>query len=163
MSDTDLGDSGSVLRPRARLLRTLGEELISNEVVAVIELVKNAYDADATNVLIKFDGPLEPGKGSIEIIDNGCGMGLDVVKTVWMEPATPSKRGDRRYSARFKRRVLGEKGIGRFASSRLADELEVITRREGSKDEVYGIFDWRQFDDENRYLEIGRASCRERV
>ena len=153
MSDTDLGDSGSVLRPRARLLRTLGEELISNEVVAVIELVKNAYDADATNVLIKFDGPLEPGKGSIEIIDNGCGMGLDVVKTVWMEPATPSKRGDRRYSARFKRRVLGEKGIGRFASSRLADELEVITRREGSKDEVYGIFDWRQFDDENRYLD----------
>lgn len=153
MSSPDFGESRSVLRPRARLLRTLGEELISNEVVAVVELVKNAYDADATNVRISFTGPLEPGKGAIKVVDNGCGMELDVVRTVWMEPATPSKRGDRRYSPIFNRRVLGEKGIGRFASSRLADELEVITRREGSPKEVYGIFDWRQFDDENKYLD----------
>ena len=54
---------GIGLRPRARLLRTLGEELISNEVVAVIEFVKNAYDADATRVLIRFSGPIEIGKG----------------------------------------------------------------------------------------------------
>ena len=110
----------SPLRPRARLIRTLGEELISNEVVAVIELVKNAYDADATHVLIRFTGPLEPGKGRIEVIDNGHGMELSTVRTVWMEPATPSKRGKLRRTDKFKRRFLGEKGIGRFASSRLA-------------------------------------------
>lgn len=144
---------GTILRPRARLLRTLGEELISNEVVAVIELVKNAYDADATNVLIKFTGPLEKGAGMIEIVDNGHGMELETVKTVWMEPATPSKRGEYRFSPRFKRRVLGEKGIGRFASSRLASELEVITRKTDSNLEVYGLFDWRQFDDESKYLD----------
>lgn len=143
----------SPLRPKARLLRTLGEELISSEVVAVIELVKNAYDADATHVLIRFSGELKPGAGAIEVIDNGHGMGIDVVRTVWMEPATPSKRGAVRRTAKYKRRFLGEKGIGRFASSRLANELEVISRLEGSAQEVHGVFDWRQFDDESKYLD----------
>ena len=146
-------DQGLALRPRARLLRTLGEELISNEVVAVIELVKNAYDADATRVMIRFIGPLEPGKGCIEVIDNGHGMELKTVQTVWMEPATPSKRGKLRRTEKFKRRYLGEKGIGRFASSRLADELEVVSRPDGAAKEVYAVFDWRQFDDEKKYLD----------
>lgn len=140
------------LRPRARLLRTLGEELISNEGVAIIELVKNAYDADATRVMIRFSGPLEPDHGSIEVIDNGHGMDLQTVQTVWMEPATSSKRTQQR-SEKFKRRHLGEKGIGRFASSRLAKELEVITRREGSPKEIHALFDWRQFEDESKYLD----------
>jgi signal transduction histidine kinase len=144
---------GSALRPRARLLRTLGEELISNEVVAVIELVKNAYDADATHVLIRFTEPLGLGAGSIEVIDNGSGMEMHTVETVWMEPATPSKRGKLRRTPKFKRRFLGEKGIGRFASSRLANELEVISRTKGADKEVYGIFDWTQFDDDNKFLD----------
>jgi hypothetical protein len=50
------------------------------------------------------------------------------------------------------RRVLGEKGIGRFAASRLANRLEVITRRSGSEDEVHVEFDWSQFDDDSLYL-----------
>lgn len=153
MAQSSTNESGSALRPRARLLRTLGEELISNEVVAVIELVKNAYDADATRVLIRFKGPLEPGHGCIEVIDNGCGMDLETVRTVWMEPATPSKRGKVRRTEQFKRRYLGEKGIGRFASSRLANELEVVTRTDGATKEVFAVFDWRQFDDEKRYLD----------
>lgn len=149
MSDTPPRNS---LRPRARLLRTLGQELISNEVVAVIELVKNAYDADATRVLIRFIPPLEPHKGCIEVIDNGHGMSLSTVTTVWMEPATVSKRTQFR-SEKFKRRYLGEKGIGRFATARLADELEVISRRQDENNEVFAVFDWRQFEDENRYLD----------
>src|SRR5262245_50727795 len=127
MSSVPYKDQGAKLRPRARLLRTLGEELISNEIVAVIELVKNAYDADATRVMIRFVAPLVPGKGRIEVIDNGHGMDLKTVQTVWMEPATPSKR-DKPRSRTFGRRHLGEKGIGRFAASRLANELEVISR-----------------------------------
>ena len=65
-----------VLRPRARLLRTFGDELISSETVAVIELVKNAYDADATRVIVRFEEPLKIEQGKIEIIDNGHGMSL---------------------------------------------------------------------------------------
>lgn len=145
---------GAALRPRARLIRTLGEELISNEVVAVIELVKNAYDADATRVLIRFVAPLEIGKGRIEVIDNGHGMEITTVRTAWMEPATPSKRGkENRRTERLHRRYLGEKGIGRFASSRLAKELEVISRCEGAAKEVYAVFDWQQFDDDSKYLD----------
>lgn len=140
------------LRPRARIMKTLGSELISNDAVAVIELVKNAYDAEASRVLIKFAGPLLPGQGRIEIFDDGFGMTLDVVRGAWMEPATPGKR-QKTSSGSRDRRVLGEKGIGRFAAMRLASELELITRARGADQEVYGIFDWTQFEDEQKYLD----------
>lgn len=77
-----------ILRPRARILRTFGDELGSSETAAVIELVKNAYDADATRVLVRFQGPLEIGQGRIEVIDNSHGMSLETIQTTWMEPAT---------------------------------------------------------------------------
>lgn len=140
------------LRPRARIMRTLGQELISNEAVAIIELVKNAYDADATRVLIRFTGPLLPKLGRIDVIDNGHGMSMATIETVWMEPATISKRATQR-SEKFGRRYLGAKGIGRFASSRLAEELEVFSRRARAPLESYAYFDWRQFDDDERFLE----------
>ncbi|NED81781.1 hypothetical protein G3I76_17010, partial [Streptomyces sp. SID11233] len=59
----DSENTQTFLRPRARLMSTLGEELISNERVALTELVKNAYDADASLVVIRFNGPLEEGYG----------------------------------------------------------------------------------------------------
>jgi signal transduction histidine kinase len=140
------------LRPRARIMRTLGDELISSEVVAVIELVKNAYDADATRVLVRFGRPLEAGSGGIDIIDDGHGMSTAIVEQAWLEPATPYRRRDRR-SESLQRQVLGEKGIGRFAVSRLADELELVTRRIGSDIETSVLFDWSLFDDDDAYLE----------
>jgi len=157
--DADTSSESLALRPRARILRTLGEELISSETVAVIELVKNAYDADARGVLLRFTGEVDEdrevlpaGEGVIEVIDNGHGMAMDVVRSAWMEPATDSKRKTP-YSEELERRVLGEKGIGRFAASRLASELELVTRRAGAPKEIYALFDWTQFDDETRYLD----------
>jgi len=152
MADIEKGSGVSILRPRARLLRTFGDELISSETVAVIELVKNAYDADATRVWIRFHEPLEIGKGMIEIIDNGHGMNLETIRTAWMEPATLIRKRNR-LSEKFGRRVLGEKGIGRFAASRLADILDVVTRRSEMDNEIRVIFDWRQFDDQEKYLD----------
>jgi signal transduction histidine kinase len=142
----------SALRPRARLLRTFGDELISSETVAIIELVKNAYDADATRVLVSFHEPLEVNKGKIEVIDNGNGMSLQTIQTAWMEPATLFKKQEPR-SQQLKRRVLGEKGIGRFAASRLANFLEVVTRDVGNNHELRVFFDWSAFDDEQKYLD----------
>jgi signal transduction histidine kinase len=150
------------LRPRARIMRTLGQELISNEAVAVIELVKNAYDADATRVQIRFSGPLLAKNGHIDVIDNGHGMSLSTVETVWMEPATVSKRATLR-SEKLERRYLGAKGIGRFAAARLAEELEVFSRRAGSKNEAYAFFDWRQFDDDERFLDDIEILIEERL
>jgi hypothetical protein len=151
---------GRFLRPRARILRTLGDELISSEIVAVIELVKNAYDADAKKVIVAFSNPTEETP-KIEIVDNGNGMSLDVIQNSWMEPATLSKKRNPR-SEIEKRRVLGEKGIGRFATSRLADNLEVVTRRRNTKTEIQVLFDWSQFDDEDKYLDEIEAVLIER-
>jgi len=139
------------LKPRARILRTFGDELISSETVAVIELVKNSYDADATRVLIRFNGPLEVGAGAIDVIDNGHGMSTETVTTVWMEPATLFRAVERRSEVQG-RRVLGEKGIGRFAASRLANRLLLVTRRPEAEFETTALFDWSQFDDEESYL-----------
>ncbi len=141
-----------VIRPRARILRTIGDELISSETVAIIELVKNAYDADATRVMVRFNGPLEAGQGSIEVLDNGHGMSFATIRNAWMEPANPAKKRRRRSEKRG-RRLLGEKGIGRFAASRLARFLEVVSRRDSADREVRAMFDWNLFDDEETYLD----------
>jgi signal transduction histidine kinase len=149
---SEIASIGSSLRPRARLLKTLGEELISSEIVAVLELVKNSYDADARVVLVRFVDSLEAGSGSLEVSDDGHGMDLATVKGAWMEPATGTKR-TLRSSQYLKRRLLGEKGIGRFASARLASELELITRIPKSEWETYAFFDWTQFDRADLYLD----------
>jgi signal transduction histidine kinase len=152
MTRLDSKHGAMTLRPRAQILRRIGDELVSSETVAVIELVKNAYDADATRVLVRFQEPLEIGQGMIEVIDNGHGMSLETIQNAWMEPATLMKKRQIRSEQRG-RRVLGEKGIGRFAASRLADGLEVVTRRIGTDSEVQVVFDWSQFDDEQKYLD----------
>lgn len=162
MSNSNNMILGKALRPKARIMKTLGEELISNESVAIIELVKNAYDADAGFVSIKFNGLLEKGQGSISIEDDGHGMSLEIVESSWMEPATNHKKKER--NSRFlMRRLLGEKGVGRFASSRLAEELELITRAIGSDNEVYAYFDWSQFENEDKYLDEVLILAEERV
>jgi len=139
-------------------LRTFGDELISSPVVAVIELVKNAYDADATRVLVRFRPPFaSAGGGSIELIDNGHGMSIETIEQTWMEPATLHRKRNPK-SETLGRRVLGEKGIGRFATSRLADELEVVTRRPADELETHVSFDWSAFDDEDSYLDEVTAS-----
>src|ERR1700739_3242388 len=98
-------------RPRARIIRTIGDQLISGPEAAVIELVKNAYDADASFVSIKFKPPLEVGKGRIIVVDDGIGMTLSDIEHKWMEPATASKSTARLSPIRG-RKVMGSKGIG---------------------------------------------------
>ena len=113
MTNKSEASQGRALRPRARILRTLGEELISSEIVAILELVKNSYDADARIVLVSFATSLEKGRGPLDISDDGHGMDLETVETAWMEPATDTKK-KARFSKYLKRRLLGEKGVGRF-------------------------------------------------
>src|SRR3546814_16396460 len=78
-------------RPRARIIRTIGYQLISGPEAAVIELVKNSYDADASYVVIKFQPPLVEGDGRIVVKDDGHGMTVDDIQEKWMEPATRSE------------------------------------------------------------------------
>src|SRR5438046_10495725 len=84
-----------VFRPRARLLKLIGAELISDEVVAITELVKNAHDADASSVTIRFSGVMRDD-GIVTVSDDGCGMDIETVLGRWMEPAGNPKGGARR-------------------------------------------------------------------
>ena len=124
-------DSGRVaFRFHSRVLAALGRDLVTNDVVAVMELVKNAYDALATQVEVRIrletsgeDGP------SIEIIDDGQGMDHDTIMDVWCVIATPFRQ-ERPISktGRYSRAVTGEKGLGRLSAARLGRKLRVVTR-----------------------------------
>lgn len=133
----------SALRPKARLLRTLGNDLISSDKVAIIELVKNAFDADASIALIRFIGPLKKGLGRIEVWDDGHGMTAETLQDSWLNIATDMKKKNPK--SKQGRRVLGEKGIGRLAAARLGDEM-LLTSRMKNKDEVQVLIDWSEFD-----------------
>jgi hypothetical protein len=137
--------------PRARLLRLIGSELISDDVVAITELVKNAHDADASFVSIQFTN-VTTEHGEITIRDDGHGMDLEMLLTRWMQPAGSAKgRASTRFTAAG-RRVLGEKGVGRFAADKLAASLELVSRCRGQSDEVHAVFDWDEFDADDRML-----------
>ena len=150
-------------RPHARLIRLLGDELISDEIMAVVELVKNGYDADATHVWIDLEHVTDPANGCISIRDNGDGMDLFTLLHVWMEPATTHKRKRHRNKERTPqgRVLLGEKGVGRFAADKLGTELELITRSKSSDREIVLQVFWHHFDDEDRYLEDVKSTWRE--
>ncbi|HPS20407.1 MAG TPA: ATP-binding protein [Candidatus Omnitrophota bacterium] len=158
--DKKMNKGFEILRPRARIIRTLGDELISSETVAIIELVKNSYDALAKEATVRFIGPLEKGKGRIEVIDNGNGMSFETIKTAWMEPATVFKAGKKRITGK-KRRILGEKGVGRFAASKLSEKLIMITRPRGSDDEFVVTFNWGDFK-HDLYLDQVKCSWERR-
>ncbi|MBP3944543.1 ATP-binding protein [Sphingobacteriaceae bacterium WQ 2009] len=153
-----------VFKPRARIIKTIGEELISNDNVAVIELVKNSYDANSPIVDITFLGDVEEkqeGKNikkylkkenaSLIIYDEGKGMDFNTITSAWMEPATNFKKKDQNQNNN--RKFTGEKGIGRFASAKLASKLQLITKQENSKEEIVVSFNWDDFSDEEKYLE----------
>lgn len=141
-------------KPKARLLVLLGEQLITNEIIAVVELVKNAYDADSTKSRVTLNG-VKKERGNIIIEDDGVGMNLDTILNVWFEPATDfrkKQRDKRERTKKFDRFPLGEKGIGRFAGHKLGNVVEVITKHEKSNEEIVLTVDWNLFE-KDEYLE----------
>lgn len=137
-------------RARAHILRLLGDQLIGNDQLAVFELVKNSYDADASYVNVKID----LGKKSCIVIrDDGCGMDLDTLRNGWLEIGGQLKRGVNRVrSPKFGRYPLGEKGVGRLAAFKLGRKLRLITRQKGGHE--YSItFDWDHLADGGGYLD----------
>ena len=103
------------------LLGELGEKLVSTVHVALTELVKNAYDADASFVSINILPEKQRGS-RVVIEDNGTGMTIDQVRAFWMKIGTTNKV-DQPKSQRYGRLRTGSKGIGRFACRRLGLNL----------------------------------------
>ncbi|MCF8292518.1 MAG: ATP-binding protein [Chitinophagaceae bacterium] len=135
-------------KPRARLLLQLGDQLIKNESIALVELVKNSYDADANIVNIYMENVDEPEKGIIIIEDDGFGMSPETVENVWLEPGADFKSiqvKQNKLSPKFKRLPIGEKGIGRFGVHKLGGTIELTTRAKNNN-EVFVKIDWSDFD-----------------
>ncbi|MBY5894896.1 sensor histidine kinase [Rhizobium leguminosarum] len=140
-------------QPRARIIRTIGDQLISGAEAAVIELVKNSYDADATFVRIEFHPPLQGEGGRVAVSDDGHGMSLDDIRLKWMEPATSSKTKIR-LSRTKARKMMGSKGIGRFAAAKLGGTMSLMSTVEtegGLQSVLIPELDWSIFS-EDRYL-----------
>ena len=132
-------------RPRARMLQLLGNELIGSARLAVFELVKNAYDADATEVVVRLD--LTSGRNpTITVSDDGEGMTLDVLQSVWLVPGNEYRQKQRQSHQRTPkhgRLPLGEKGLGRFAVHKLGNRINLVTRAQNSNECVIKI-NWEE-------------------
>lgn len=129
-------------RVSAELKNILGRDLITSPDIAILELVKNSYDAHATKVEITFD------KDYLCIADNGKGMTKDDLINKWLFVAYSAKSDgteDKSYRSKFKRHYAGAKGIGRMSCDRLARNLILTTRSEESKTEVLHV-DWSVFE-----------------
>ena len=122
-----------------KLIKFLGEELIHDKKIAIMELVKNAYDADADKVWITIRDD------EITIEDNGHGMTEDIIRNSWLRVGNSTKAINAKRSPKYKRLPIGEKGIGRLGVHRLGKNIQVTSKAENSK-EVYFEIDWNRFE-----------------
>jgi len=142
----------------------LGDQLIKNESIALLELIKNSYDADARTATVVMRNIDNLSTGTITIEDDGVGMDMDIIKNVWMEPGSDYKAiifNKKQRTEKFKRLPLGEKGIGRFGAHKLGNTIELITRMEG-KHEIYVNIDWSDFA-KSKYLDDVKINLYERT
>ena len=174
-------NEGSVVKkkffnPKAHILSLLGDELIKSPVMAIYELIKNSYDADAKNVNVYFSDIEDTEEASIVITDDGTGMTSNIIENIWLEPGSDYRKpidpntGLRKIikSPIYERTPMGEKGIGRFAVHKLGSEILLITRPllitrnndgkiEYSKLADYEIqlfIDWKEFNQSKHLSEI---------
>jgi signal transduction histidine kinase len=147
----------------ARAGKLLGRENFSNPEGAIIELVKNSYDADAKSCLVIFDivfkiekdkdgidkKTLQNDLSSIFIIDNGEGMSKDVIENQWMKIGTGNKETE--FISKNKRIKTGAKGIGRFALDRLGIDAEMWTISTNNNGFNWKM-DWKQFDNSDKSI-----------
>jgi len=151
-------------KPRARMLVLLGDQLIRDAGIAVFELVKNAYDADATRVEVALSNVADRSNGRVIVEDDGCGMEWEQIVNVWLEPGTDYRQQQKFAGLRtpkFNRLPLGEKGVGRFAAHKLGRKIRLITRKADFPEVVVEI-DWNTFTTE-RYLSDAHVRVSERA
>lgn len=159
----------------ARVPIQLGRESISSSVVAVSELVKNAYDADAEDVLVNFfniisnniknekddvkspskdenDNDLSlPESSSLVIVDDGDGMNKELLIKYWLRIGTAFKTESIR-SGRKKRVLTGAKGLGRLGIDRLCNTLILQTKQAGMDHCLEVHIDWTKYEKPDKSL-----------
>lgn len=146
------------------VIRQLGAELVSDQVTALMELIKNSYDADASYVKIEINTkeqcPLEnlynPNhKGYILVEDNGFGMDEDTLLKSWLIISYSNKRATNGIKPKtpLGRTPLGDKGLGRLSTQRLANCCEIYTKKIDTAPFHVG-FKWSDFDEVERLGDV---------
>jgi signal transduction histidine kinase len=133
---------------KPRLLTLLGDQLIRDANLAVFELVKNAYDADASSCSVALEHPEDTSKARIVVKDNGSGMDEETLKNIWMVIATDFRFLQRKNNTRsnqFNRYPLGEKGLGRLSIHKLGRLIQLVTRVQDGR-ELIMQFDWDRIE-----------------
>ena len=132
----------------AHIKNIIGKELINDDNVAVMELVKNSYDAGATKVIIKFKNLVEDKNKQSELIliDDGMGMSENDILTKWLNIAYSSKKENFTQNNRYQD---GNKGVGRFSCDRLGKKLNLYTRQKNGMF-IHLKISWKDFEDANR-------------
>lgn len=125
----------------ARTILALGRQSIKDSSTAVLELVKNSYDADASRVVVHFQS--SNGTSSIIVKDDGHGMTEDALRANWLRIGYSFKRAARTTSAG--RVAVGEKGVGRLSADRLGSRLRMISKAQGEAPVLLQL-DWDDFD-----------------
>lgn len=146
----------------AALKDLIGKELITDEFVAVFELVKNSFDANASKVEVIFDNNYDPDNAIIIIKDDGKGMNYDDLKNKWLFVAYSAKRlgkenEDYRDKIKTQRVFAGAKGVGRFSCDRLGSFLNLITIKDESKPKIENlVVNWEDFEnvDDEEFVNI---------
>ncbi|GHT57590.1 hypothetical protein AGMMS50239_00170 [Bacteroidia bacterium] len=127
--------------------RLIGRELITDRITALFELVKNCYDANSTRVDVIFENVSSINPDSkITIKDNGYGMRFEDIRDKWMVIGTSSKRKEPYSPEPFKRRCVGEKGIGRFAVDKLGNKVNILTKKAGENQKLNVEIDWNKYE-----------------
>jgi len=134
------------------LKNIIGKELITNDFIAVFELVKNAFDANATQVDVIFQN-LDQNSPKLIIKDNGKGMDLHDLENKWLFVAYSAKKDgteDYRDAIKSTRIHAGAKGIGRFSCDRLGRSLKIYSRKKGAAEKTNLLsVDWADFESDS--------------
>jgi len=131
------------IRPAGRHLLTIGRDLIKDQYAAVLELVKNSYDADSPDVTLEFRAHADKSGYTLTITDHGHGMSRDAVINRWLVPSTDDKLTRR--TSPSGRIMQGRKGVGRFAASILGGDLLLETVAAGGEKTVVFV-EWKTFE-----------------
>ncbi|UKS26633.1 ATP-binding protein [Paenibacillus sp. HWE-109] len=141
-------------RTRARAVDLLGKQQIRDEVTAISELLRNSYDADASEGLVDVDTAQE----RILVWDDGDGMSTSDLQNNWLTLGTFSKKTKKIIKTKKDRVKIGEKGIGRLAISLLGNQLLLVSKKKPQEEEAHGQWSlmylhWEIFRNENLFLE----------
>jgi signal transduction histidine kinase len=140
----------------ANVVRQLGEELITDAEQALLELIKNAYDADAqvARVIVNTEESSEDTsakgklKGSIVVEDDGAGMDLDTIQRGWLTISLSMKKSLKEHGKRtpiFRRTPLGDKGLGRLGTMKIGNTIEIVTHAAKGEEGYRVRLSWSEF------------------